>query len=105
VGLGHVAAYVINEHEEILESPNASQSASQSDPGSSVPNESKPNASQSASQDPGSSVPNESKQGLRLVGPGSPPSCEDALASETTNYWHVWNEKPRREGLPGDRNP
>lgn len=68
-GLGHSAAYFINEHEEILESSNLEQ------------------------------------DGLRLVGAQAPPPCDDALGENKAAQWRVWNEKTRREALPGEKPP
>lgn len=39
--------------------------------------------------------------GLRLVGPGLSPACDDALVEPTRAHWTPWRGKKPREALPG----
>lgn len=41
------------------------------------------------------------RTGLRLVGPGKAPACNDALSTPTKNHWKVWRQKQPRQQLPG----
>lgn len=73
-GLGHSAAYFIDEHEGILESTNLLQSKGESGPGSK----------------------------LRLVGPEASPACDDALSEHSGASWKPWQGKRPRHRLVGD---
>jgi hypothetical protein len=73
-GLGHSAAYFIDEHERILTSENLQGSS--------------PAAGESPK--------------LRLVGGLQAPRCEDALSTETRHLWAPWENKKARDHLPGD---
>lgn len=67
----HQAAYFIDQDERILESENL------------LPESGK------------------DEERLRLVGPGEPPSCADALDPETRANWAPWSGKTPRKTLPG----